>query len=60
MVQRLIHQLCVDTGYSLQDQPGAMHDKDDGKRASRNSVLSARLYIKLLSLNLFVYLNVSH
>ena len=37
-----VYQLCVDTGYSLEGQPGAI-DKEDGWRESVNSLLSARL-----------------
>ena len=37
-----LHQLCVDTGCSLEDLPEAMDD-GDGLQKSGNSVLSARL-----------------
>ena len=46
-----IHQLCVDTGWNLEDLPGMMGDRNglaigmDGKRESGNSLLSAWWYI---------------
>ena len=37
-----IEQICADTGYSLEDLPWAMDDRDGGERGSGRSVPAAR------------------
>ena len=37
-----LQQLCIDTGYSLEDLPGAMDDRDGGERGSGSFVLAVQ------------------
>ena len=58
-----LHQLCVDTGCSLEDLPAAMDDRDgwrERERASGHSVQSARLDDDEKNLWIYSCIKMSH